>query len=78
MTRIVVHSRVGNDGVLHVSIPVGTAEANRQVQVTVEPASNLPATPEEWRAWVESTAGSWRGEFERPEQGDCEQRDELR
>jgi hypothetical protein len=76
MNRIVVKSRVGADGVLHVTVPVGPAEANREVQVTVEPAPQ-PMTQEEWRAWVQSMAGSWQGEFERPEQGEYERRDEL-
>jgi hypothetical protein len=38
MIRIVVKSKVGSDGVLHLDLPVGPAEANKDVQVTVEPA----------------------------------------
>ena len=36
MNRIVVTSRVGQDGVLHLALPLGTAEANREVHVTVD------------------------------------------
>lgn len=43
MTRIIVKSQVGSDGVLHLDVPVGSAQAGMDVQVTVEPASK-PAT----------------------------------
>jgi len=36
MHRIVVHSRVGPDGVLVVQIPLGHTEANQNVTVIVE------------------------------------------
>jgi hypothetical protein len=36
MTRMVLKSRVGADGVLQLNIPVGAGEANREVQVTIE------------------------------------------
>ncbi len=69
MNRLVVKSMVNSDGVLHLALPVGMEEANKEVQVTVEPV--LPATmsQEEWRKLVLSTGGKWQGEFERPEQG---------
>ena len=35
MTRMILSARVGADGVLHV--PLGQAEANREVRVTIEP-----------------------------------------
>jgi len=81
MTRIEIQSRVGPDGVLNLSVPVGQAEANRTVKVTVEGVeereSKPPMTPEEWKAFIDSTAGCWQGEpFVRPEQGEFEQRDE--
>ena len=78
MTRTIVKSRVGADGVLAVEVPLGKAEANREVTVTIEPVSTKPAmTQEEWSAWVLSMAGTWQGDFERPEQGEYEQRDPL-
>jgi hypothetical protein len=38
MTRLVLHSRVGWDGVLHVTVPLGEQHADRVVQVTIDPA----------------------------------------
>ena len=34
-------------------------------------------TQEEWHAWVDSMAGTWQGEFERPAQGEYEEREPL-
>ncbi len=81
MDRIVVTSIVGDDGVLHLTLPLEKADAHREVQVTIEP---MPAvtpvkqmTQEEWRKRVLSTAGRWQGELERPEQLPLEERDPL-
>jgi hypothetical protein len=77
MTRIVVKSRIGSDGVLHLHLPVGQAEADKEVQVTVEPVPATPMSQEEWRQLILSTAGKWRGEFERPPQGEYEEQEPL-
>jgi hypothetical protein len=78
MNRIVVKSKVSSDGILHLSLPVGLAEADKEVQVTVEPlASRKPMTQEEWQAWVDAMAGTWQGDFERPPQGEYEEREPL-
>lgn len=80
MNRMVVHSRVGADGVLHLTVPIGAAEADRVVQVTIEAPEPKPQSNsdrEEWRQFVLETAGAWQGELKRPEQGEYEQRDEL-
>jgi len=78
MNRIVVKSQVSSDGILHLSLPVGLEEADQEVQVTVEPfASKKAMTQEEWRAWVESMAGTWQGDFERPPPGEYEEREPL-
>jgi hypothetical protein len=77
MTRIVVTSRVDENGVLHLSLPLSKEDANKLVRVTVEPLKGANMTQEEWRRWVEQTAGTWQGEFERPPQGEFEKRDEL-
>jgi hypothetical protein len=58
MIRMIVKSRVGDDGVLHVTVPLGPAEANRDVQLTIESASTEPMSQEEWRKLVMSMAGS--------------------
>jgi hypothetical protein len=79
MTRVVVRSRVGPDGVLHVDVPLGEAEANREVVVTVEDAPAASRMDDE--AWLKAfwaVAGSITDPtFERHPQGEYEQRDEL-
>ena len=78
MNRLIVKSRVGSDGVLRVTVPVGLDEADQEVQVTVEPVpGRTKMTQEEWAAWVQSMAGSWQGGFERPPQGELQERDPL-
>ena len=82
MTRIEIKSKVGPDGVLKVALPVGMAEANREVKITVESlesSAERPAMgPEEWRQFVEETAGSIPDPtFQRHEQGEFEQRREV-
>jgi hypothetical protein len=77
VNRVVVQSRVGADGVLHLDVPIGKEQAEKEVQVTIDPITK-PALPhEEWQQFVLSTAGAWQGDLERPAQGDYEQRDEL-
>jgi hypothetical protein len=78
MNRIVVKSKVNSDGILHLSVPVGLEEADKEVQVTVEPcAAKAAMTQEEWRTWVDSMAGTWQGDFERRSQGEYEEREPL-
>lgn len=77
MTRMIVNSRVGADGVLHMTVPVGAAEANREVQVTIESRPQISMTQAEWQEFIASTAGTWEGEFERPPQWTYEERDPL-
>jgi hypothetical protein len=75
MSRVEVFSTVGPDGVLRLNVPL-PADANRNVRVTVEPIR--PAmTQEEWAAMVYELAGTWEGEFERPDQGVLEEREPL-
>ena len=78
MTRMIFKSRVGNDGVLHVLLPLGASEANHDVQVTVESAGVPNMAPEEWRKWVEAMAGRISdASFCRLEQGETEEREAL-
>jgi hypothetical protein len=82
MTHIELRTRVGPDGILTLSVPVGMSEANREVNVIVEPVGaavsrTAPMTPEEWARFVDETAGAWKGDLERPEQGELEVRDQL-
>ncbi|HTU89045.1 MAG TPA: hypothetical protein VMF69_03010 [Gemmataceae bacterium] len=65
--------RAGNDGI--VTLSLGAAYANELIQVTVQ---TIPETSrEEWLRFIESTAGKWEGELERPAQGEYEERDTL-
>ncbi|MBY0527716.1 MAG: hypothetical protein K2R98_30240 [Gemmataceae bacterium] len=76
MTRTVIQSRVGPDGVLHLEVPLGAAEANREVQVVVESAARPRMTQEEWCEFIRTTAGSIADPtFRRHEQGEYEERE---
>jgi hypothetical protein len=77
MNRIVVTSRVGSDGVLEFALPVGKANADQEVQVTIEPVLSPTLSREEWQRRILETAGKWQGDFERPEQGEYEVREPL-
>jgi len=78
MNRMIVESRVGPDGILQVTIPVGVREANREVRVTIDPSPLPTMTQDDWRAWVEASAGSVTDPaFRRHEQGEYEQRETL-
>lgn len=66
MKSIVTKSRVCSNGLLHLSVPIGLAQADTEVKVTVEPLSKATTlTRFEWSNWVDSMAGCWHGEFER-------------
>jgi hypothetical protein len=58
MNRVVVRSKVDADGILRVAAPLGPAEADREVQVTIEPLAAPRMTQDEWREFIRSTAGS--------------------
>ena len=81
MTRVELTSRAGPDGVVSLKVPLGAEAANREVRVTVQPVgSDTPTSGEQeaWRRFVERTAGSITDPtFQRPEQGEYEQRDSL-
>lgn len=42
MKRMVTTARVSSDGVLHLHLPIGQSEADKEVQVTVEAAAPAP------------------------------------
>ena len=62
MKRIVLKSRGGSDGTLQLAVPVGQAEAGREVQVTVEPVGPPALSPDEWRR-REFGLATWDGEI---------------
>jgi hypothetical protein len=71
MTQIELRARIGPDGILTLSVPVGIAEANREVKVVVQPAEAPQGQPptmtrEEWARFVDQTAGAWKGDLECP------------
>lgn len=76
MGRVEVLSRVGSDGVLRLNVTLPKADAGRDVKIIVEPAQP-PLTQEQWRDAVLRTAGKWQGDFERPPQGEYEEREPL-
>ena len=77
MNRMTIKSRIGSNGVLQLTLPVGVADADREVQITVEPVGPQALLPDEWQRRIMETAGKWQGELERPEQGEYEQREPL-
>jgi hypothetical protein len=81
MNRMVLQSRVGSDGVLHITVPIGKEDADREVQVTIDPVRVGPPpsmTQEEWRDFVLKTAGSITDpSFVRHDQGACAHRNDF-
>jgi phosphatidate phosphatase APP1 len=76
MTRLVMESKVDDDGVLHLEVPVGKEAANRTVRVTIE-STPVQKSDAEWKEWINRIAGSWEGEFTKPEDLPLEERDPL-
>lgn len=75
------HSRVGNDGVLNVSINLGKSEATKEVVVTIQsihPRETLQSGEASWKDFVNETYGSCAGlGLERHDQGRYEDREPL-
>jgi hypothetical protein len=44
---------------------------------TPPPVGSPSLSPDQWRRLILETAGKWQGEFERPEQGEYEEREPL-
>ena len=76
MDRTIIQSRVGADGILHVQVPLGSNEANRDVIVTIDPAQNNHAD-QDYSSWLKSIAGKWQGDFELPPSQSLEEREPL-
>jgi hypothetical protein len=76
MSRIKVRSHVGQDGILHLDIPVEMADTEIEVTLTIQ-----RVTPQK-QGWMpgffEEVIGGWVGEpLSRPEQGEHETREQL-
>ena len=75
MTLIELKSRADANGVVNVSISLGTADANREVRVIVESLDAVDST-EQWQQFIRETAGSISDTtFQRQPQGEFEQRE---
>jgi hypothetical protein len=76
-------ARVGADGVLTLSVPLGKQDANKTVRVTVETVDEAtgvtrPGDREAWLQFIAETGGSITDPtFERQPQGEYEHRDSL-
>jgi hypothetical protein len=75
--RMTVISRVGADGVLSVSVPLGLNDANRPVQVTIEPAAETSNGRTHYGSWVDGLSGRWQGDFAGGDEGNFEAREPL-
>ena len=81
MKTIQTRFHTGPDGLLSLKVPSGMADTDLDVIVIMHPVgpdgSKLATDPEEWKGFVEETAGGWQGEpLVRPEQGPLEKRQE--
>ena len=61
MRTIQLESEIGADGVLHLAVPIGAAQANSRVIVTIEPLPREIQPPPEDRTGNESMYGSCAG-----------------
>lgn len=77
MKTMTVTSHADGNGVLHLDLPLGQDAAGQEVIVTVQRVPR-PMTQDEWRAWVQKTAGSITDPtFVRHPQGEHQERDPL-
>jgi len=82
MRSILIRSRVGADGVLHLDVPSNLVETDVEVMVIVAPVSQSDLGRTEKLAWstgfFESVVGSWQGErLTRECEGEYETREKL-
>ena len=78
METVTIHAQTGHDGVLRIDVPVGIADVDCEIVVTVPSSVGRSMTTMEWNQFIDQTAGSLATDpLERLPQGDYEQRDEL-
>ena len=81
MDSVKLRSRVGEDGVLHLDVPVGLTDAELEVTVTFKKVTPVTKTPEElgWEpGFIERTYGSCADDpLVRYPQGEYEEREPL-
>ena len=81
MQTIQLQTKVGADGILSLTVPLGEADANSEVLVTIRTALDAPREPRlrAWRETVDHAYGSCSSlGLERPDQGTHELREELK
>lgn len=74
MVSVQVKSRVAPDGILELRIPTNLPEGEVEVVLVIQPlsASETGGWPP---GFFERTAGAWKGELDRPPQGEFENRE---
>jgi hypothetical protein len=80
MHTLQFHFRVGADGVLNFTLPLGPGEANSDVLVTIQVADERfqPISPMPWQEFLDETYGSCAElELDRGPQGEYETREAL-
>lgn len=76
MSRIKVRSHVGQDGILHLDIPVEMTDTEIEVTLTIQRVT--PPLQGWMPGFFEEVIGGWVGEpLSRPEQGEYETREQL-
>jgi hypothetical protein len=83
MKSVTLRSRVGEDGILNLQVPVGISNTELEVMVIVQPLIQSESEVSENAGWMpgffEEVIGSWEGEpLIRPEQGKYETREEFK
>jgi hypothetical protein len=74
MEALKLKAHVGHDGILRLDVPVGVADVDCEIVVTVPSTM----TAEEWNQFVDRTAGSLAHDpIERLPQGEYEQREPM-
>ncbi|HEY9849985.1 MAG TPA: hypothetical protein V6D28_11040 [Leptolyngbyaceae cyanobacterium] len=66
MQTIKLHSYVGDDGILHLDVPVGIADTDLEITVTVQPVTGIETETHQGKGWppgfFEETFGSLKDE----------------
>lgn len=74
---ISIRSHVGADGVLHLAVPTEFSDAELDVTVMLAPVESVQGRIEKWQpGFFTEVIGSWEGDLTRPEQGECDTRED--